>query len=47
MEQEKTCDSAMQRFFEFMIQEHDVILTHTQILEIIDEARILQKTLDE
>lgn len=37
----------MQRFFEFMIQEHDVILTHTEIFDILNEAKILQKTLNE
>ena len=30
-----------------MVQEHDLILTHTQIFEILNEAKVLQKTIDE
>lgn len=38
-------DSSMQRFFDFMIQEHNVILIHSQIFEIVHEVEILKKKL--
>lgn len=36
-----------QEFFNFMLQEHDLILTNTQIFEILHEANKLEDKLDE
>lgn len=38
---ERKYEEAFQRFFDFMHQEHDLILTQSQVYDILQEARIL------
>lgn len=38
---------AYQRFFDFMNQEHNLVLTHGEMDDIIHEAQLFEKNYDE